>query len=180
MIFELPKCDESGFNHSLEWKYKSIFTSVTPWPVCEKRTQNGGQIFSYVTNTNFRSVFPRNSHNYTLSFIRQYREEVVTSRCHGSKISGPQQTVVLQILQEKKTKKLTCTTFLCMTALKNKTVAHTFLPSFNNANGRLCQEGLLGFRNFATMLLLSIRLILDDPHTHWCSSALKVSVICCY
>ena len=76
--------------------------------------------------------------------------------------------------------KKTCTTFLCMIALKNKTAVHTFLPSFNNANGRLCQEGLLGFRNFATMLLLSIRLILDDPHTHWCSSALKVSVICRY
>ena len=52
----------------------------------------------------------------------------------------------------KKTKKLTRTTFLCMTALKNKTVAHTFLPSFNNANDRLCQEGVLGSRNFATMV----------------------------
>ena len=25
-------------------------------------------------------------------------------------------------------------------ALKNKTLAYTFLPSFYNANGRLCQE----------------------------------------
>ena len=30
--------------------------------------------------------------------------------------------------------------FLLITALRNKTVAHTFLPSFENANGRLCQE----------------------------------------
>ena len=29
-----------------------------------------------------------------------------------------------------KTKKLTCLTLLCMIALRNKTVAHTFLPSF--------------------------------------------------
>ena len=30
------------------------------------------------------------------------REEVVTSRCHGSKMSGSQLTVVLQIWQRKK------------------------------------------------------------------------------
>ena len=52
----------------------------------------------------------------------------------------------------KYSRKKTCTTFLCMIALKNKTAVHTFLPSFNNANGRLCQEGLLGSRNFATMV----------------------------
>ena len=69
------------------------------------------------------------------------RGEFVISRCHGSKISGSLQTVVLQIWQEKR-KKLTCMTFLCMIALRNKTVAHTFLPSFD-ANGRLCQERLL-------------------------------------
>ena len=27
-----------------------------------------------------------------------------------------------------------CVTFLCMIALRNKKVAHTFLPSFDNAN----------------------------------------------
>ena len=31
-------------------------------------------------------------------------------------------------------KKLTCMAFLYMIALRNKTVAHTFLPSFGNAN----------------------------------------------
>ena len=54
-------------------------------------------------------------------------KEVVTSRCLGNK--------------RKKTKKMTCIqSFLCMIALRSKTVAHTFLPSFDNANGRLCQD----------------------------------------
>ena len=43
-----------------------------------------------------------------------------------------------------------CMTLLYMITLRNKTVAHTFLPSFNNANGRLCQERLLRSRNLAT------------------------------
>ena len=54
----------------------------------------------------------------------------------------------------KKTKKLTRTTlFLSMIALRNKTVAHAFLPSFDDANNRLCQERLLWSRNFATMVM---------------------------
>ena len=40
-------------------------------------------------------------------------------------------------------------TFLCMTAPRKKTEAHI---SFDNANGRLCQERLLRSRNFATMV----------------------------
>ena len=60
-------------------------------------------------------------------------------RIHGSKIYGSQQTVVLQ----KWWKKLTCMTFLCMIALNNKMVAHTFLPSLDNANVHVCQEILL-------------------------------------
>ena len=39
-----------------------------------------------------------------------------------------------------KTGKLTCMTFLCLIALRNKTVAHSFLLSFVNVNDRLCQE----------------------------------------
>ena len=36
---------------------------------------------------------------------------------------------------------MTCMqSFLCMVALGNKTVAHTWLPSFDYANGRLCQD----------------------------------------
>ena len=34
----------------------------------------------------------------------------------------------------------------------DRTVVHTFLPSFDNANGRLCQERLLRSRNLATMV----------------------------
>ena len=73
---------------------------------------------------------------------------MVTSHRHSdSKISGSQQTVVLQIWQEKKTKKLTCMSFLCMIALRNKIITHTFLPSFDNTNSRLCQERLRTLRS---------------------------------
>ena len=38
-------------------------------------------------------------------------------------------------------KKMTCMqSFLCMMALGNKTVALTWLPSFDNENGRLCRD----------------------------------------
>ena len=62
------------------------------------------------------------------------------SHCLGSKISGSQQTVLLQIWQNKETKGMT---FLCMIALRNKTVAHTFCPSIDRANGCLSQGRLL-------------------------------------
>ena len=38
-----------------------------------------------------------------------------------------------------------------MILLRNKTVAHTILPQFHNANGSLSQESLLRSRNFAPM-----------------------------
>ena len=45
-------------------------------------------------------------------------------------------------------------TFVCIIALRNKTVAHTdtFFPPFDNANRRLSQQRLLRSRHFATML----------------------------
>ena len=49
-------------------------------------------------------------------------------------------------------KRLTCTTFLCTITLGDRMVAHTFLPSFDNANGCLCQKRLLWSRTFATMV----------------------------
>ena len=52
----------------------------------------------------------------------------------------------------KKTKKLICITFLWMIALRNKTLAHTFLPSLDNANGRICQERKFRSRDFVTMV----------------------------
>ena len=42
--------------------------------------------------------------------------------------------------------------FLCVIAPSTKTVAHTFLPSFDSANGCLYQKRLLRSRNFATMV----------------------------
>ena len=53
--------------------------------------------------------------------------------------------------RKKKTKKLTRMNFLCI-ALRDKTIAHTFLPSLDSANGRLCQEKFLRSRIFATMV----------------------------
>ena len=44
--------------------------------------------------------------------------------------------------------RLDCMTFLCMIELRDKTVAH---PSFDKANGHLCQERFLDLdRNLAT------------------------------
>ena len=53
--------------------------------------------------------------------------------------------------RKKKTKKLTRMNFLCI-ALGDKTIARTFLPSFDTANDRLCQEKLLRSRIFETMV----------------------------
>lgn len=52
----------------------------------------------------------------------------------------------------KKRKEMTRMTFPCIVALWNQTVAPTFFPSFDNANGRLCQERLLRSTNVATMV----------------------------
>ena len=43
-------------------------------------------------------------------------------------------------------------TLMCMITVKDKTVAHTFLLSFDNANGHLCQDRLSRSRNLATMV----------------------------
>ena len=51
----------------------------------------------------------------------------------------------------KKTKKLTCMTFLCMAVVRNKT-AYAFLPLFGNVNGHLYQEQLLRSRTSATLV----------------------------
>ena len=82
--------------------------------------------------------------------LYKWWREVVTSCYHGSKISGYQQTVVLQIWQRKQ--KNVCLTFLSVIALRNKTVVHVFLPSFNNKNGCLHQERLFRSRNLAAMV----------------------------
>ena len=43
-------------------------------------------------------------------------------------------------------------TFLCVLPPRNNTEAHTFLRSFEDVNGRLCQERLFRPRNFGTMV----------------------------
>ena len=49
-------------------------------------------------------------------------------------------------------------TYLCtIIALRNQTVARESFPSFDSANGCLCQERLLSSRNFATMVTCSGR-----------------------
>ena len=69
---------------------------------------------------------------------------------HIAMIAKSQQTKAPQIWQ-KKTRKQTKNchvqgmTFLCM--------IFTFLPSVDNSSGCLCQERLLRFRNFASMLM---------------------------
>ena len=90
--------------------------------------------------------FARSDSSPILSLVSFFRGQVVTSRYHGSKISGYQQTAVLQICQKKQTNK------------KKKWrgwpfLAHTFLPSLDNADGRLCKERLLRSRNFASMVM---------------------------
>ena len=52
----------------------------------------------------------------------------------------------------KKMTELTSLTSLCMIVLRNKTVAHAFVLSFNNVNGSLCQERLLRSLNLAAMV----------------------------
>ena len=56
-------------------------------------------------------------------------KEFVTSRCHGNKT-----------ITKKKKQMTRIQSFLCMIALRSKTVAHTYFPSFDNENGRLCQD----------------------------------------
>ena len=77
--------------------------------------------------------------------------EVVTSRCHGSEPWSCRYGRKKNKKKQKKPKKLTCMTFRCFMVLKNKTVAHTFLRLFDNANGRLCQERLFRSTIFAVI-----------------------------
>ena len=68
---------------------------------------------------------------WIINLLIVWRGEVVTSRCHGSEPWSCR-------YGRKNTR-------------KNKTVAHTFLPLFDNANGRLCQERLFRATIFAVI-----------------------------
>ena len=84
--------------------------------------------FSLTHETRFKFFHDHPSRDHP---FQDNREEVVTSRCHGSKMSGSQLTMVLQIYGKGKKTKLTCMTFLCMIRLRNKTVTRTSLQSFH-------------------------------------------------
>ena len=58
-------------------------------------------------------------------------------------------------------------TFLCMIALRNKTVAHTFLPLFNNTNDRLCKERFRTSPFYSTRSIHTFLFVLRIKHiTH--------------
>ena len=89
---------------------------------------------------------------YKLNLYGKWREEVVISPCHGSKISGSQQTVILQIhVWQKKTKKTDMYDFPEHDCPQDKMVAHFFLSSYDN--GRLCEERSLRSIHFAAMVM---------------------------
>ena len=79
--------------------------------------------------------------------------EVVTSRCHGSKMSRSQQSMVLQIWQ-KKTKKLNMYDFPVHDYTQDQNGSPYSFLCFNNENGRLYQERFLRSTNFVTMVTL--------------------------
>ena len=66
------------------------------------------------------------------------------SRCHGSKFLDLDKPWFNKY-GRKKAKKFTFMTFPPTIALRNKMLTHSFLPSFNNANDRLCQEEIQKF-----------------------------------
>ena len=60
--------------------------------------------------------------------------------------------------------------FLCIITLRNKTVAHTFLWSFDNTNSHLCQERMLRSRNVDTMVTwCQEKIDMYDVPLHYCT-----------
>ena len=71
---------------------------------------------------------------------------------HGSKVHQKKKSWSSKYVRKNKKKGDMYDFRLCMTALRNKMAADTFLQSFDNTRGCLCQERLLRFRNFATIV----------------------------
>ena len=71
---------------------------------------------------------------------------------HGSKVHQKNNRGPANMSEKNKKKGDMYDFRLCMTALRNKMAADTFLQSFDNTRGCLCQERLLKFRNFATIV----------------------------
>ena len=66
------------------------------------------------------------------------------SRCHGSKISGSRQIVAQQIWQ-KKSENIYIYDFPAHDCAEEQRLTHSFLPSFDKADDRLCQEKIQKF-----------------------------------
>ena len=75
--------------------------------------------------------------------VRSREEKSSRQVAMEAKFRGP-----ANMAEKQKTKKLSCMTFLCMITLRKKTVAHTFLLSFDNTNVHLCQDRLLTIFEF--------------------------------
>ena len=65
--------------------------------------------------------------------------DVVTSRCHGSEISGSQQPWSSKY-DRKENEKVVRYDFPMQDCTQKQNGSPFFFPSFDNANGRLCQE----------------------------------------
>ena len=87
---------------------------------------------------------------------RKYRKELVTSRCHGRKISRYQQTVVMQTWHGRKIKKkekiIDMYDLPVYDCIQEKNVSPYFSSIVLKSNARLCQGRLLTSTNLATMV----------------------------
>ena len=77
--------------------------------------------------------------------------EVVTSRCHGSEISGSQQPWSSKY-DKKENEKVVRYDFPMQDCTQKQNGSPFFFPSFDNANGRLCQERLFKSKTFPTIV----------------------------
>ena len=73
------------------------------------------------------------------------------SRCHRNKISRSQRSRGPVNMAEKKNEKNGLYNFRVYECTREQN-GSPFVPSFDNANGRLCQERLSRSRNFATVV----------------------------
>ena len=104
------------------------------------------------------------------------RGEVITSTCHGSKISGTQQTMVCKYCR-KNSKNL----HVAWLALSNKTVAHNLSSIFRQCKfPSTSQERLLRPRNFSSMVTYTSSLYyIEWVSGHMCLCYLNNVRKCC-
>ena len=102
--------------------------------------KNINLIFLFTYKRKVNGLSPVNKH---------FREDKFS---HGSKVHQKNNRGPANMSEKNKKKGDMYDFRLCMTALRNKMAADTFLQSFDNTRGCLCQERLLRFRNFATIV----------------------------